>query len=170
MKHFLVGAILCLSFACNGLAQDTGADAPATKEEVERYLHAVHSQDMLRKMMDAMVKSMQQMTHDRYLKEKDKLPPDFEARTNKMMDDMIKDMPFDEMIEAMVPTYMKHFTKGDMASLFSFYTSPTGQKLLHEMPAITAESMTALMPIMRQHMDAMSRRLQQQTDEMLKKP
>ena len=77
MKHFLVGVILCLSFACSGLAQDTGADAPATKEDVEKYLHAVHSQDMMRKMMDAMAKSMQQMTHDRYLKDKDKLPRRF---------------------------------------------------------------------------------------------
>jgi hypothetical protein len=170
MKHFLVGVILCLTFTGSGLAQDTGADAPATKEDVEKYLHAVHSQDMMRKMMDAMVKSMQQMTHDRYLKDKDKLPADFEARTNKMMDDMVKDMPFDEMIQAMVPAYQKHFTKGDMDSLLAFYTSPTGQKLLRELPAITAESMTAMMPIMRQHMDAMTRRLQQQTDEMLKKP
>jgi len=170
MKHFLVGVILCLSFACSGLAQDTGAGAPATKEDVEKYLQVVHSQDMMRKMMDAMAKSMQQMTHDRYLKDKDKLPADFEARTNKMMDDMMKDMPFDEMIQAMVPAYQKHFTKGDMDSLVAFYTSPTGQKLLREMPAITAESMTAMMPIMRQHMDAMSQRLQQQTDEMLKKP
>jgi hypothetical protein len=113
---------------------------------------------------------MQQMNHDRYLKDKDKLPADFEARTNKMMDDMMKDMPFDEMKQAMVPTYQKHFTKGDMDGLVTFYTSPTGQKLLREMPAITAEAMTAIMPIMRQHMDAMSRRLQQQTDEMLKKP
>jgi uncharacterized protein len=170
MKHFLVGVILCLTFTGSGLAQDTGADAPATKEDVEKYLHAVHSQDMMRKMMDAMVKSMQQMTHDRHLKDKDKLPADFEARTNKMMDDMVKDMPFDEMIQAMVPAYQKHFTKGDMDSLLAFYTSPTGQKLLRELPAITAESMTAMMPIMRQHMDAMTRRLQQQTDEMLKKP
>jgi len=170
MKHFLIGVVMCLSMACSGLAQDTGADAPATKEDVERYLHAVHSQDMMRKMREAMAKSMQQITHDRHLKDKDKLPADFEARTNKMMDDMMKDMPFDEMIEAMVPTYQKHFTKGDMGGLVAFYTSPTGQKLLREMPAITAEAMTAMMPIMRQHMDAMSRRLQQQTDEMLKKP
>jgi len=170
MKHVLIGVIFCLSFACSGLAQDTGANAPASKEDVERYLQAVHSQDMMRKMMDAMVKSMQQMTHDRYLKDKDKLPADFEARPNKMMDDMMKNMPFDEMIQAMVPTYQKHFTKGDMDGLLAFYNSPTGQKLLREMPAITAEAMTALMPIMRQHMDVMTRRLQQQTDEMLKKP
>jgi hypothetical protein len=87
-----------------------------------------------------------------------------------MMNDMMKDMPFDEMMQAMVPTYQKHFTKGDIDALVAFYTSPTGQKLLRETPAITGEAMTAMMPILRQHMDAMSRRLQQQTDEMMKKP
>jgi hypothetical protein len=170
MKRFLVAAILCVSFAYSGLAQDTGANAPASKEDVERYLQAVHSHDMMQKIMETMAKSMQQMTHERYLKDKDKLPPDFEARTNKMMNDMMKDMPFDEMMQAMVPTYQKHFTKGDIDALVAFYTSPTGQKLLRETPTITGEAMTAMMPILRQHMDAMSRRLQQQTDEMMKKP
>src|SRR6267142_2709299 len=139
MKRFLIAAILCVSFACSGAAQDTGANAPASKEDVERYLDAVHSHDMMQKMTTAMVTSMQQMAHDRYLKDKDKLPADFEARTNKMMDDMIKDMPFDEMMQAMVPTYQKHFTKGDMNARVAFYSSATGQKLLQEMPAITAE-------------------------------
>jgi hypothetical protein len=83
---------------------------------------------------------------------------------------MMKDMPFDEMTQAMVPTYQKHFTKGDMEALVIFYNSPAGQKLLREMPAITAESMTAIMPIMRQHMEAVNRKIQQQTDEMLKQP
>jgi len=170
MKRFLVAAIVCVSFAYSGLAQDTGANAPASREDVERYLQAVHSHDMMQKIMETMAKSMQQMTHERYLKDKDKLPPDFEARTNKMMNDMMKDMPFDEMMQAMVPTYQKHFTKGDIDALVAFYTSPTGQKLLRETPAITGEAMTAMMPILRQHMDAMSRRLQQQTDEMMKKP
>ena len=170
MKHFLVSALLCLSFACSGLAQDTAANAPATKEDVEKYFQLVHSQDMLQKMLDAMAKPMHQMTHDRYLKDKDKLPADFEAKMNKLTDDMLKDMPFDEMMQAMVPAYQKHFTKGDMGALVAFYSSPTGQKLLQEMPAIMGEAMTAMMPIMRQHMDAMSRRLQQETDEMLKKP
>ena len=170
MKHILIAALLCLSCACSGLAQDSAAEAPATKEDVEKYLQAMHSHEMMQKMMDAMVKSMLQMTHDRYLKDKDKLPADFEARTNKMVEGMMKDMPFDEMTQAMVPTYQKHFTKGDMEALVIFYNSPAGQKLLREMPAITAESMTAIMPIMRQHTEAVNRKIQQQTDEMLKQP
>jgi hypothetical protein len=80
----------------------------------------------------------------------------------------MKSMPFDEMMQSMVPTYQKHFTKGDIDSLVAFYSSPVGQKLLREMPAIMGEAMEAMMPIMRQHMDAMNQRLQQEVADMLK--
>ncbi len=66
------------------------------------------------------------------MKNKDKLPLDFEARMNKQMDDRMKNMPFDEMLDAMVPSYQKHFTKGDMEALVTFYSSATGQKVLRK--------------------------------------
>jgi hypothetical protein len=170
MKHFLVGIFLCLSLACSGLAQDTSANAPATKEDVEKYFQAMHSREMMQTMLDTMAKPMHQMAHDRYLKDKDKLPPDFEAKMNKLTDDLMKEMPFDEMMAAMVPAYQKHFTRGDMAALVTFYSTPTGQKMIRELPAIMGEAMTAMMPIMRQHMDEATQRLQKEADEMLKKP
>lgn len=170
MKHFLVGLFLCLSLACSGLAQDTSANAPATKEDVEKYFQAMHSREMMQTMLDTMAKPMHQMAHDRYLKDKDKLPPDFEAKMNKLTDDLMKEMPFDEMMAAMVPAYQKHFTRGDMAALVTFYSTPTGQKMIRELPAIMGEAMTAMMPIMRQHMDEATQRLQKEADEMLKKP
>lgn len=170
MTRILLCIVFCLSFTCRGLAQDPALDAPASAEDVEKYLHALHPEGMMEKMMEAMLKPMRQMTHERYLKDKDKLPADFEAKMNKETDDLVKNMPFEEMFQAMVPTYQKHFTKGDMQVFVSFYTSPAGQKLLRELPAITGEAMTAMMPIMRQHMDKVNQRLQQDSDEMLKKP
>jgi hypothetical protein len=169
MKKFLLVAMFYLAFNLNGLAQDTSASAPASKEDIERYLQAMHTHDMMLNMMDAMAKPMHQMVHDQYLKDKGKLPADFETHMNKVMDDMMKDMPFDEMMQAAVPTYQKHFTKGDIDALVAFYSSPTGQKLLREMPAIMGESMQAMMPIIRRSMDAMNQRIQEDVAEMLKK-
>ena len=111
---------------------------------------------------------MHKMVHEDYLKNKNKLPPDFEARMNRMMDDMLKDMPFDEMMQAMVPTYQKHFTKGELNALTAFYGSPTGQKILREMPSIMAEGMESMMPIMRRNMERITQRMHQETAEMLK--
>ena len=122
---------------------------------------------MINKMIGTMTAPMHQMVHEQYMKDKDKLPADFEAQTNQKADAMMKDMPWDEMIKAMVPSYQKHFTKGDMDTLTAFYTSGTGEKVLREMPAIMAESMQTMMPIVRKHIEAVNQSLQQQIAEML---
>jgi hypothetical protein len=169
MKRFLIASLLFLAFSGNVLAQQTAADDPATKEDVERYLQAIHSHDMMKQTMEAMTKPMHQMVHDQFVKDKDKLPADFEERMTKVIDDMLKDMPFDEMMQAMVPVYQKHFTKGDINAVIAFYSSPTGQKMLREMPAIMGESMQTIMPLMRKYTDTMTARIQQEVAESLKK-
>jgi hypothetical protein len=167
VNRFLLAAILCAGFSWTGLAQ-TAADAPASKQDVERYLEAVHSHDLMLKMVEAMSQPMHQMAHDQCAKDKDRLPADCEDRMGKTLDDMMKQLPFDEMVQAMVPAYQKHFTKGDMDALVAFYSAPTGQKVLQEMPAIMAEGMEAMMPIMRRSIDKMTERAQQQVAQMLK--
>jgi uncharacterized protein len=168
MKRFMIVMAACLAFAGAGTAQQAAADAPATKEDIQKYLEVMHSRDMMAKMVEAMSKPMHQMMHEEYLKDKDKLPPDFEARMNKIMDDYMKDSPFDEMLQAMVPAYQKHLTKGDVDNLVTFYASPTGQKLIRELPAISAEAMQAVLPLIRQRMDAVSQRVQEQMAQMVK--
>lgn len=169
MKRFISALSIALIFAIAGFAQ-TAADSPASKEDVEKYLQVMHSHEMMRQMIDAMSKPMHQMVHEQYLKDKDKLPADFEERMDKIMDDMVKSMPFDEMLDAMVPTYQKHFTKGDIDALIAFYSAPTGQKVLRELPAIMSEAMEGMMPIMRKNIDVMNQRVRQQVAEMMVQP
>ena len=168
MKRFALATIVLLCAASIGFAQQDPADSPATKEDVQKYLEIMHSREMMTKMVDAMAKPMHQMMHDQYEKDKDKLPADFEARMNKVMDDYLKSFPWDEILQSMVPVYQKHFTKGDVDHLVAFYSTPTGQKLIREMPAITAEAMQVMMPILRDRIDVMTRDVQQQVAEMIK--
>jgi hypothetical protein len=168
MKRFFVIAALCLVFVQTGSAQQSAADAPATKEDVEKYLKVMHSREMIAQMLEAMSKPMHQMIHEQYMKDKDRLPADFEARMNKMMDDTMKAFPWDEMLESMVPVYQKHLTKGDIDAIVAFYSAPTGQKLLREMPAMMAEAMESMTPILRKQMDAMTERMQEEVAQMLK--
>ena len=168
MKRALIAVSLFLAFGWNGLAQQTDADAPATKDDVQRYLDVAHSHDLIIQMVEAMSKPLHKMVHEDYLKNKDKLPPDFEARMNQMEDDLLKGIPFDEMMQAMVPTYQKHFTKSELNALTVFYGSPTGQKILREMPSVMAEGMESMMPIMRGNIERITQRVHQETAEMLK--
>jgi hypothetical protein len=167
MKSILIAAVLCGAFSWTASAQ-TAADAPASKEEIEKYFEATHSHDMMLKMMDAMSKPMHQMAHEQCAKIQVRPPADCEAQITKSIDDMMKQLPFDEMLQAMVPAYEKHFTKGEMDTLIAFYSAPTGQKILHEMPAVMGDAMEAMMPIMRKTIDRMTESTQQQLAQMMK--
>ena len=168
MKHCAAAAIVLLCSSAVGFAQQDLADSPATKEDVQRYLEVMHSREMMTKMIDAMMKPMHQMMHEKYMKDKDKLPADFEARMNKMMEENLKSFPWEEMLDSMIPVYQKHLTKGDVNAIVAFYSAPTGQKLIREMPAMVGEAMQTMMPLMRKHLDAMSEYMQQQVAQMMK--
>ena len=169
MKRFLWASFFCLVLSLAASAQQSDADAPASREDIQRYLTVMHSHEMMQRVAAAMAKPMQKMVHDQYLKDKNRLPSDFEASMSKNIDDMFLKMPWDEMLDATIPVYQKYLTKGDVASLIAFYTSPTGKKMLNQMPAMMSDSMEAMMPILRQHIDEMQDNVQQQMAEMLRK-
>jgi hypothetical protein len=169
MKRLLMAVSLCLVFCLTGVAQQND-DAPATKEDIQRYLDVMHSHEMMQQMADTMSQQMRQMLHQQFLKDKDKLPPDFEDRMNKLMDDMFRDMPWDEMMQATIPAYQKHLTRGDVNQLVAFYSSPTGQKLLRELPAMMADAMQAMMPIMQDYMEKVQQRVRTETAHLMKEP
>jgi len=164
MKRVLL-ASLCLALSLPILAQN--ADDPASKDDVILLLRTMQSHDMMQRTMEAMLKPMHQMYHQQYLKDKDKLPPDFESRMSMIMDDMLKNMPFDEMMQAMIPAYQKHFTHGDIEALNAFYSSPVGQKFLHETPEVMAEAMQAMMPILTKYQQQSQERMQKEIKEMM---
>ncbi len=168
---FVFAVVLVLSWTC--IAQTIADDSPATKADVERYFQVVKSHDMMKKMVAAMIPSMHQMFHEQYLKHKDELPADYEEKINAMMDEMFANIPMDQMMQAMVPAYQKHLTKGDIDNLVAFYSTPTGEKLMREMPSIMAESMQDMMPIMTKYMETVKQTLMKKTDDMIaqsKKP
>ena len=165
MKYVFLIATLCLMLAVSGSAQ-TVADTPASREDVEKYFLAVHSRETNRQVMRAMSTPLHQMIHDIYLKGQDSLPPDFEEQMNRFMDNLLAEMSFDKLEDKMIPLYQRHFTQGDLAALSEFYSSPTGQKVLKEMPSIVADSMQFTTPIMREQLDKMRERVEQQVAQL----
>jgi hypothetical protein len=63
------------------------------------------------------------------------------AQVDQFAEGLFKEMPIDEMIDAMVPIYQKHLTKEDLGAILAFYSSPVGQKLQREQPAMMQEGM-----------------------------
>jgi hypothetical protein len=160
-------AVLVLLWGAPVGAQ-AGDNEAASRDDILLYLRAVHSHDMMEKTMQAMLKPMDQAFRDQFAKDGKKVPAGAEKQYNKMTEELLKNMPIDEMTQAMIPVYEKHFTKGDVQNLIAFYSSPTGQKVLEEMPAITGETMQAMMPIMRRYVEKSQDRVQQQVKELEK--
>ena len=168
MKRILTLIVLCLLLCLGSAAQQNPGDAPATREDVEKILEVTHSREMMAQTVDAMLKPMHQMIHEQFLKDKNKLPADFETRMNRMMDDFMKTFPWNDMLDSMIPVYQKHLTKADVNTMVAFYSTATGQKLLKEMPQMMAEAMQSWMPMLQKHMEAMQERVQQEIAQMLK--
>ena len=170
MKRFSSVLVACLVLSSIGAAQQTSSDVPAAKEDVERVFEVMHLRDTMKLMMDGIAKQQRQLMHEQLRKNEASLPPDYETRMDKMLDDTLKNFPMEEMFQVMVPVYQKHLNKGDLDAMVAFYSSPTGQKLMKELPAITQEAMQAAFPIMQKEMTLVLERVQREVAQMMKDP
>jgi hypothetical protein len=143
------------------------ADAAASSEDIENYFATMHAQEMIKSMMDKMTSQVQQMIHQQ-IQNQPNLPPEFEARMEKMIDDTFKGLPVDELLQTMIPVYQKHYSKGDIEALTAFYSTPWGQRILKELPEVTAESMQASSGIMQKKMGQTMQRVQAEIAELQK--
>jgi uncharacterized protein len=160
-RAILVFACFALTLPC--IAQNP--DDPASSDDVILYLRTMHSHDMMQKMMQVQVQSMQQLFRDMTVKEKGNVPADFDTNFKKKTDDLIKNMPMDEMVQAMIPAYQKHFTHGDIEAMNAFYSSPVGQKVLEELPAVTGEAMQSMMPILTKYLSDWKERMKKDLED-----
>ena len=114
----LLRACACLAGCASCFAQN--ADEAASRDDVILYLRTIRSHDMMERTLAVQSQSMQQLVRDQILKDKGNLPPDFDTHMKTAMDDLLKHMPLDDMVDAMIPAYQKHFTKGDIDAMNAF--------------------------------------------------
>jgi uncharacterized protein len=120
-------------------------DAPASKQEVESLLAATHVRERMQLIMENSRKQSKSMLEEILHKELPEANHEELAQAQGMADEMIddvqRDYPIDAVMQDLVPVYQKHLSSSDCEGLVAFYSSPLGQKVLRELPAITMESM-----------------------------
>ena len=168
MKCVMVLA-LCLLSSVGVFAQSAG-DEPPSKDDVILYLRTMRSHDMMQRMMEVQGQSMQNLFRDMIVREKGQVPAEFDTQFKKAMDELIKGMPFDQITEAMIPAYQKHFTKSDISAMNAFYSSPVGQKMLEQLPAVLQEGNESAMPIMSKYMTDWKEKIQHEFEQMKSTP
>lgn len=161
-KRIVLSALLVGLFTAAG-AQTATSNA-ASKEDVQRLFNVMSSKDQIRHMMEQMFAQMKALNREQMKKREPGLSEEELSRMDRGSDELVRDFPIDEMMNAMIPVYQRHFSKSDINGLMAFYSSPTGQKFLREMPAVTAESMQAVYPRIQSAVDAALKRAQEKSD------
>jgi hypothetical protein len=54
--------------------------------------------------------------------------------------DFQKEIRPDDFVNLVIPIYARHYSENDLDGLIAFYSSPLGQKVTREMPAVMSES------------------------------
>ena len=161
LKSLLCAGVLSLSLAA--AAQTTVSVAPdaASKEDVKKLFDVMTNRDQMTQLLQQLFAQMRSMSREQLKKRRPDLTDADFARMDRDSEDLIKHFPMEEMLNEMIPVYQRHFTKSEVEALTAFYSSPAGQKLLHEMPAVTAETMRAVYPRLEAEVDAAIKRAEQ---------
>src|SRR5579863_1492609 len=164
MKRSFVLLAIAVLFATAAFAQQatsSSGDDPASKEDIQKLFEVMQIHQQMRQVMDAMMKQQTAMIDETLKKRYPQTSADKIARANRMIVETVKDMPMDAMLDDMIPIYQRHFTKTDIDAMSTFYASPTGQKMMREMPVLTSESMQASYARMQKQIDVIQQKAEQ---------
>jgi uncharacterized protein len=161
----LIAVFLTFFLTTSVAQQTTPADAPASKEDILQLFEIMNLHQQMRLVMDSITKQQSALVRETMRKRYPGIPEERMARFESIMQESMRDFPVDAMLDDMVPVYQKHLTRTDVAAMNTFYSSPTGQKLLKEMPAMTSESMQAAYGRMQQQMEKSMDRIQKMVQE-----
>jgi hypothetical protein len=136
----------------------------ASREDVRKLFDLMSSKEQMRQMLEQLFTQMRAMNRELIKKRRPEVTEEDLARMDRQSEDLIRNFPLDEMLNDMIPVYQRHFTKSDIEALTTFYSSPAGQKFLHEMPAVTGETMRAVYPRLQAQVDAALKRAEEKSD------
>jgi hypothetical protein len=168
--RIFVVAIVFLATTLFAQQPQPSPDTPAAKEDIQHLFEVMQIHQQMRQVMDAMMKQQSAMMHETLKRRYPQTSAEKIARADRLISEATKDMPMDAMLDDMIPIYQRHFSKTDIDAMTTFYASPTGQKMMQEMPALTTESMQASYARMQKQMDAMMQRAEQIMKEDQEKP
>jgi hypothetical protein len=146
-------------------SEGLAADAP-THDQIIKLMDLLQIRRNMSVMMDGMKLAMKQGAEQAFRERVPNPTPKQLEALNGMVDDMMADMPLDEMVEAMVPIYRRHLSRTDVDEVIRFYSSAVGQKLLREQPQMIQEGMQAGMEIQQKRMDQMMAKIRERTEKM----
>lgn len=116
-------------FGPGGLGTRTSGGREASlqkRADIRKLLVVTGSTEIATQVMDQLMASLRNVAQD--------LPEEFWTKFRE-------EVKPTELVELLIPVYEKHLTHEDILQMLAFYESPTGQKVIRVLPAITEQSM-----------------------------
>jgi len=148
--------VLCIASVA-ALAQQS--DTPATKDDILKLFRVMNTEDQMKQVMQQVIQEMAQMDKDAMQKRHPTITQDDLAQMDREFKEVAQSYPVDQLMDDMIPVYQKHLTKADVDAMIAFYSSPTGKKLLRDMPAMTSEGIQAAYPRLQRNLDEIMKRM-----------
>jgi hypothetical protein len=164
MKYFCLLLVVLIGTSA-GLAQQAPSDTPSP-EDVLNLFKAMHVREQTISVMQKSEEQIKAITRDLVERRIPNITPMQLGELDGMIGDLYENYPVDQILGDMVPVYQKHLTSSDIDSILGFYTSPVGQKLTREMPAMTAEAMQIASSRIQEDNEAIMRRLEERIQKM----
>jgi uncharacterized protein len=161
----LLGAASPQLFGQAGAAADSAV--PASAEDIRKMFDVMHIRDQMKLVMQQVSQQIRTITHEQIRQQQPNVTEEDFAKLDAMSDQLLKDFSTEGLLDDMVPVYQKHLSKADVDAMVGFYSTPTGQKILREMPAMTAEGMQAMQPRLSRMMDEANARAEKLVKEQM---
>jgi uncharacterized protein len=165
-KRYLGSLVLFLMVATCSWSQQ--APAKAGRDEILKLLELLQVKARLVQLFQGMTDQAVMGAEQSFKGRVPDATPEQLEKVDALAREIFADMPVDELLNAMVPIYQKHLTHADVQAVVSFYSSPVGQKLLEETPAMMSEGMQAGGEIGRRIMEEKSKRLDERVADLVK--
>lgn len=164
-------AIFSLTLSLPLFAQDAAPPVDqSTRDEVVRFMELMQVRSRMITLMDAVEAQQKRLAEQSFKQANPNATPQQLQQTVQMIDTAMKQMTSDDMVDqminAIIPIYQRHFSKADLDGLLAFYTSPVGQKFQNEQPAIAQESMQAMGDIISKKLPELTKQMKAQMDKM----
>lgn len=156
------------------------ADRQPTRQQLAKLFEVMRLRQQMESLMKTMPAMMQQQIQAQYKEMAAKMPggnhltPEQQAAFDKFLDKyMEKAMnlyPVSELIDDMSTIYQRHLSREDVDAFIAFYSSPAGQHLLDEQPAIMKEYMPLVMSRMQDRSKNLTDEMMHEMENMMKQP
>ena len=136
-----------LTIALAMLASGAQAQQPAPKGPPPSAAQIQLARDIIDasgagRAFDGVIPTIMQQAYGSFLQQNPDLQKQLVEAINAIRGDFEKRQP--EVVALMAQAYASHFTEAELKDLITFYRSPSGQKLVKELPAVLDESFGAV--------------------------